>query len=50
MTEIKLEAKCVGCGNKKILSEKDVKEAQEMGCPICDKCFMPMTVERASLK
>jgi ribosomal protein S27E len=34
--KIELEVKCVGCGHKKIVDEKQRTQ------PICDKCGMPM--------
>ena len=37
--KVKIQVKCVGCGNKKIVGKEQVD------IPMCDKCYMPMLVE-----
>lgn len=44
---ITITARCVSCGELKPLTENQIKEAEETGCPMCENCFMPMVVESA---
>lgn len=37
--------KCVGCGKK---DNRPASECTEM--PFCDKCYMPMVLEKVSIK
>ena len=45
---IKFFAECM-CG-KKELTEEELKEGQENGCIMCDRCYMPKTVEKVEVK
>jgi len=42
---VKIEVKCVGCGEKKELVNEKIPDEQ----PMCDKCGMPMIAMKAEL-
>ena len=44
MREVKITVKCVGCGYKKEVGE------EQKDIPICEKCFMPMIVEKVEVE
>ena len=42
--------KCIACGKRFELTEKQQAEAFEVGCAISPCCYFPSTVERVSVK
>jgi len=44
MSDIKITVKCSGCGETKVLTQKELEKAQEDKVIMCDKCFVPMFV------
>lgn len=44
MSKVKLFGEC-SCGTSE-LTEEEIKEGQENGCVMCNKCFMPKTIKR----
>lgn len=45
-----LQAKCVICKHKEVLTEQQIAKAQDLGCAICSKCGNPSVVERITMK
>jgi hypothetical protein len=41
---VSIEVKCIGCGHKKTISAGEIPAGEQ---PMCDKCFMPMIVNKA---
>lgn len=46
--QIKFFASCM-CG-KKELTEEEVRQGQNNGCVMCNKCFMPKIVEEVKVR
>lgn len=50
VTMTKFTCKCIACGAKFEATEKQLEEAQELGCMTSPCCMFPATVEMVEVK
>jgi hypothetical protein len=44
--DYKIEAECVLCKKKYVLSKEEIAESRKIGCSMCKYCYSPMVVKR----
>ena len=49
MAKAKITAKCIRCKKKAVLSEKQMTDAQELGCAMSECCSFPMEVVKVQI-
>jgi len=47
---VKLKCRCVVCDHIEVLTDKQLEEAKEDGCPCCSECLGPMILEEATAR
>jgi len=47
--KLRLTGICIKCGKKEILSDDQIKEAQDCGCPFSSCCSFPLEIVRAKI-